>query len=280
MICPNCAAEQPESFECVRCGVIFAKWAEHQAQVRAHDARANVSVLTEPIGTTSRVIRTIAGVVLVALAFLMYLDGAATKAFGAYVALVFFAAAGLYLVVSLRDRIPFWRFAVEGAATLVMSASLFVALPDIFSLGRPLYESTAVPASGEAAAFVEASRTHLDAMSKFMEIKEFKDTDEAVAAARGLSEDALARLWSTIPERDRDIVAPIWYRLQGLKPLLAALVKQFPAELPKGPAMWVPAAIASEFRSNVARVQAEIEAADGRLRARDQAVVTGVAPTH
>jgi len=274
MVCPNCGTEQPESFECIRCGIVFAKWAERQARVREVPARR----MSAPIGITSRILRTLAGIVLVALAVLMYLNGAASKSLGPYVAMVLFAGGGLYFVLSVRDRIRMWRFAAEAGVTVVVSAALFVALPDFFWLRRPMYQMTSMPELSEARAFLQESRRFVGAAQEFLHTKEFENTEKAVMAARALRDDPLDRLFHEVPERDRDMVSSVWQGLQRVRPTLAALVRQFPAELPKGPESWVPAAIKEQLLRDLDRVTAEVDAALNTVMAREKGAVEPTAP--
>ena len=263
MICPNCGKEQVESFECVNCGVIFAKFQAHQSRPREREVHTGWS---RPIGTASRVMRAAIGATAIGLAVLMYLNGHAIRSFGPYVALVLFAGSGLYYLLSVADRISLGRFAAEAVVTAVLSGALFVSLPDVFSLRKPMYASAKPPPTREAQEFLDAVRAFTAGTERFLATTEVRDTDSAEALTRVISMEALRRTYATIPDRDRGVTQPVYVRFQGLLPLLDPLVRQFPAELPRGPAVWVPAAIASDIRHQLGRVNDDIDRAEAALR--------------
>ncbi|MBL6974438.1 MAG: hypothetical protein ISR64_01780 [Deltaproteobacteria bacterium] len=276
MICPNCGSEQPESFECVKCGIIFAKYEEHQARIRDGLVPEEDIGWSRNIGPTARIGRIVAGVAALVLAVIMFLNGTAARAFGPFIAFVFFAGAGLYFLISLREKMPVWRFAVEAAAVASVSVVLFMSLPDVFSLGRPMYKSTvAVRPPSEVRIMLSSSRDRVLAIRQFMNAKALPNTEEAVALSKGLDVDRLDDLFQTIPTVDRDIMHPVYARLAALRPLLGTLQKRFPTELPKGPASWVPAAIADAVFTQLEMVEADIQVLERTLAAREEAIRTG-----
>lgn len=276
MVCPNCGAEQPESFECVKCGIIFAKYEEHQARVRDGQVPEEVLGWSRTIGPTARIGRISAGVAALVLAVIMFLNGTAARAFGPFIAFVFFAGAGLYFLISLREKMPVWRFAVESAVLASVSVVLFMSLPDVFSLGRPMYKSTvAVRPPSEVRIMVSASRERVLAIREFMNAKSLPNTEEAVALSKGLDVDPLDELFGTIPAVDRDLMHPVYARLAALRPLLGTLQKRFPTELPKGPASWVPAAVADAVHAQLQIVETDITILEKTLAAREEAIRTG-----
>jgi hypothetical protein len=275
MVCPNCGTEQTEAFECVRCGVIFAKYAEVQSRLREGRPPRESSWLG-PLGVPARVIRALAGAMCLVLATLMYFNGSALKAFGPYVAMVFFAGAGLYYLVSMLERMPTWRFAIEVAVTASVGAILFVSLPDVFSLGKPLYESTVfAPPASEVRAYLDAAGAQIVGVQKFLEAADVKATDDAVLLSEPLDDAPLSRAFARVPERDRDLVAPIHASMKGLRPLVDALLKQFPAELPKGPKQWVPMAVSLDLQRSLERIATMMRATSAQLDVRDAALASG-----
>jgi hypothetical protein len=222
------------------------------------------------------VIRALSGAMCLVLAALMYFNGNAIKSFGPYVAMVFFAGAGLYYLVSMLERMPTWRFAIEVAATASVGAILFVSLPDVFSLGKPLYESTvrATPAS-EVRAYLDAAGAQIVGIQKFLDASEVKASDDAVRLSQPLDDAPLSRAFARVPERDRDLVAAIHASLKGLRPLIDALLKRFPAELPKGPKQWVPMAVAIDMQRSLEKIATMMRATSAQLDVRDAALASG-----
>lgn len=262
MVCPNCNTEQVESFECVKCGIVFAKWSGHQVRARDREQAG----WTRPAGRTTRVIRVLVGVVLVALAVLSYLNGAAMKAFGPYVALVLFAGGGLYLLVSVRERVSVLRFAVEAGLAAVIAGSMFLALPDVFSLGKPLYKSSigALP-SGEAIEFLRVARAQAVGLRAFLQASDLPDGAAAEALVKPISPEAVVRAFQAIPERDRPLAQAASARLQGLYPLFDPFLRRVAAEVPKGPAAWIPGAVLADLRQKVSGLLEDLDAADRKV---------------
>lgn len=255
MICPNCGAEQPESFECSQCGIVFARWEEHQARIREGRVPTR-SGWTRPLGTTGRFGRLAAGFTCIGLAILLFLSGRALQAVGPFLAVAFFAAAGLYFLVSVRGRIPAWRFGVESLVLAGVSAVFVLVLPDVFSLGHPMYRSTVTPRPpSPVRRVVDAARARVAGIRNFLSVQEISDTARAVELSREIEEDPIEAPYQALVETDRVLAYPTYARLAALRPLLDTLNRRLPRELPKGPGAWVPAAVIQD-------VLAALEAAE------------------
>lgn len=255
MTCPNCGAEQPESFECSQCGIVFARWEEHQARIREGRVPTR-SGWTRPLGTTARFGRLTVGFACIGLAILMFLSGQAIRAVGPFLAVACFAAAGVYFLVSVRGRIPAWRFGVESLVLAGVSAVFVLVLPDVFSLGQPMYRSTVTlrPPS-PVRLVVGAARARVATIRNFLSVKEIPDTSRAVELSREVEEDPIEAPYQALGETDRVLAYPTYARLAALRPLLDTLNRRLPRELPRGPGAWVPTAVIQD-------VLAVLEAAD------------------
>ncbi len=269
MVCPNCGAEQPESFECLRCGIVFARWEEHQAKVREGRARAR-SGWTRPLGMTAKFGRLAVGFACVGLAILMFLSGKALRAVGPFLAFAFFVGAGLYFMVSVRGRIPAWRFGVESLVLAGGSVVFVLALPDVFSLGHPMYRSTVTARPPSPVRLVlEAARLRVSHVREFLTAREFADTAEAVELSRRIQDDPTEAPYRALPGEEADLVYPVYARLAALRPLLDTLNRRLPRELPKGPGAWVPAAVAQDVMAALDAVEREVARLERVLDARE-----------
>jgi len=265
MVCPNCGTEQPESFECRRCGIVFARWEEHQARQREGRPSARSS-WTRPLGLSAKVGRLAVGFACLGIAILMFLSGRALNASGPFVAFAFFALAGAYFILTIRGRIAAWRFGVEALVLAAVSATFVFMLPDVFSPARPIYQSTAnVHPASPTDAFLEAARTRIAQVRRFLGTKEFRDTEEAVALSQEVENDPIEPAFLSMPRNQQDLVYPLYLRLQALRPVLRTLNHRLPQELPAGPARWVPAAVSEEMERSLQAAEQEMAALERGL---------------
>lgn len=280
MVCPACGHQQAEAYECQQCGVIFAKWADHQSRRRETSQNLPVAGWRRPLGPSSRVVRLVAGLASLAIALLMYLNGAALRAFGPYVGLVFFGATGLYLLFSLRDRVTMGRLVVETAVLAVASGGLFAALPDVFSLRKPIYENAfREPLPEQARTFLAAARTYGDGVTRFLEAAEVPAPADADALMRGADAHLdLVPAFERMPDGDQSLLRPAYLRLRALDPLLEQLGQRLRKEMPAGPAAWLPAALAADVRSQLQKAAADLAAAEADVARREAALLAGTSP--
>lgn len=273
MICPACGHDQVESFECVSCGIVFAKHARHEARMREGRAPAATG-WHRTLGYSSKVVRVLAGLGALAIAVLMYLSGSALRAFGPYAAMVLFGLAGLYLLVSLRDRITMGRLVIETAVLGVASAILFVALPDVFSLQKPLHEGAIhEPLPAEARTFLGEVRAYTAGVTRFLDTADVPTPADAEDLVRGLdARRALQPGFDRLPLKDQALLQPAYLRLRSLAPLLDSLSDRQRREVPRGPAAWLPSVLAADVRSQLARAELDLAAAEADVARREALV--------
>lgn len=277
MVCPACGHQQSEAYECQRCGVIFAKYAQHQARQRDDAPAEPVRGWRRPLGPSSRVVRFVAGLASLAIALLMYLNGAALQAFGPYAGLVFFGATGLYLLVSLRDRVTMGRLVVETLVLALASGALFVALPDVFSLRKPMYENAfREPLPDQARAFLGVAKAYGDGVTRFLEAAEVPTAADAEALMQGAdAHQDLVPAFDRMPDGDQSLLRPAYLRLRSLDPLLEQLGARLRQEMPLGPATWLPAALAKDVRAQLQKAAADLAAAEADVARREAALQSG-----
>jgi hypothetical protein len=281
MLCPACGHEQPEAFECASCGIVFAKHAEHQARLRGGQGPA-VTGWRRPLGRTTRVVRSLAGLGALAIALLMYLNGSALRAFGPYVAMVLFGLAGLYLLVSFLERVTLGRLMVETLVLGLASAGLYVALPDVFSLRKPLYEGAiheALPT--EARTFLGVARGHIAGIGRFLDARDVPTAGEGEALIKAFEvHEGLVPGFERLPGKDQALMQGVYLRLRALDPLLQNLSQRLRREIPSGPAAWLPAVLAADVRGQLARAAADLDGVEADVARREALVETSRAPTH
>jgi hypothetical protein len=277
MFCPACGHQQKEGFECTECGVVFAKWAEHQA--RRRDAATGVPVrgARRTLGPSSRVVRALAGTGALALALLMYLNGAALRSLGPYVGMVLFGAAGLYLLVSVRERVTMGRLAAEALVLVLASAGLYVALPEVFSLRKPLYEEAfREPLPDQARSFLVVARAYSDGITRFLDTTQVLDGADARDLMKATDADLdLVPAFDALADGDQSLLRPAYLRLRSLDPLLAQLGDRMRREIPSGPAVWMPAALVADVRSQLAKAAADLAAAEADVARREATLKAG-----
>jgi len=275
MVCPACGHEQPEGFECVRCGIVFAKWEEHRRRTGGMPRNQG---WRRPVGRSARWARLLVALLSLGLAVLMYLNGVALKSFGPFVALVFFVGAAAYLLVSVRERISFGRMVIETGVLAVASLVLYGALPEVFSLRKSLYPEAIHERPPDAAReFMGKATAYRDAALRFLEVEEVTDPRQAVAL--GLALDPATDLdpaFRAMPAEDQGLMRGVWMRLRALYPLFQQVTARMAAGGSDGPARLLPGPVVREVTAQLDRAAEELALAETEVARREQVFRTGI----
>lgn len=192
----------------------------------------------------------------------MYLSGTALKAVGPFGASLFYMGSGIYFVWTVRYRIALWRFVLEGLLLGVASAGIYVGLPDVFSLTKPMYKSSGmVVVKTPSDTFLEAARERIAQVRTFLGTERFEDTEAAVLMVREIERDPTEAAYNALSEVEKGRLYPIYGRLASLRPILSAVGKRVPSELPKGPKAFVPEAVSADVLRILETVEGEVERA-------------------
>lgn len=155
MKCPKCEFIQPQSPECINCGLILARFrpeAERQQFVREELTRTMEPEETDPfkrpIRTSMRIIRSVAGVVGLLFGGWLFLAGQRLDLKPHHILLLIgYGCVSLFWVLSTPIKVSVRQFAIE--MLIFVSATLLVrvALPEAFELGT-LSNKTGSPLHG------------------------------------------------------------------------------------------------------------------------------------
>ncbi|HOU53535.1 MAG TPA: hypothetical protein PLQ97_06370 [Myxococcota bacterium] len=269
MVCPACGHEQPEGFECIRCGIVFAKWEEHRRRTAGMPRNRGWS---RPLGRTARWSRALVALLVLGLGVLMYLDGVALKSFGPFVALVFFVGTAAYLLVTFRERLSFGRMAIETGVLALAALVLYGTLPEVFSLQKPLYPEAIRELPPDAAReFLGKALAYRDAARRFLETEEVADARQAAELRLALDPAAdLDPAFRAMPSGDQALMRGAWMRLRALHPLIEQVgARMGPGSL-DGPARLLPGAVLSEVSGQLDRATEELAVAEAEIARREQ----------
>jgi hypothetical protein len=272
MICPNCGSEQTESSECLNCGIIFTKFEERKK--KKQEARPySVSRWNKPANTTTRIIRKVLGVAGILLAVLMGFSGSAFSSFGPYFSLVFFGLAGAYFLIPTGSQLRIGRVAMEIAGFIGISIILTAAFPEVFSLSKPMYESTFTgPLPGNAIKFNTEARARIKAVRTFIATEEIKEAADALKLQDDLDFGNLSSMYGELPDEDRTKAEDIMLPLNSLAPLLGTLEESLTREMPRGPALWVPESIKADIEKVLVRVEKKLSEFEAALAKREKEI--------
>lgn len=236
MNCPKCGFQQPESSECLSCGIIFAKYrpdaAPPPAAERQPPAPAEVaepSPFREPIGGVGRILRVAAGLLCAANAIIMWLNGTGLRTFTMYAVLVFFVVACLHMLITAAQRVSLRQLSIEMAVIFVVSLGAKLSYPQIFDTDAASGQLQPPPkVRGEFVSILDATRSfEQDARALVLEPERLGDRWDA--ARQTLDGQAVRAAYEAIPLRDRVVAYDV---TEGVKAIASALAPHLGAATP------------------------------------------------
>jgi hypothetical protein len=166
--CPKCGFVQPDSPECLGCGIVIAKYHPEAAeQTPDRPDRVPLAIpttlperdtLSEPIGAVARGVRVLAALLCAANAGIMWLNGTALRTFTMYAVLVFFAVACIYALLTVMQRISVRQFSIEVVLVVAVSLTAKLVYPQIFDLEHQEAHKAAPQLVTKYARFVHEAR--------------------------------------------------------------------------------------------------------------------------
>ena len=267
MNCPKCGFQQPESSECLSCGIVFAKYrpdapthpapgdAERPAPApaEAHEP----SPFTEPIGTLGKVLRVAAGLLCAANASIMWLNGSGLQTFTMYAVLVFFVVACLHMLVTIGQRITLRQLSIEMAIVVVVSLTAKLSYPQIFDVDAASSQGQPPPkVRAEYAAILEASQD-FERDARGLVLEPARLTDRWEAARQTLDGQAVRAAYEAISLRDRVLAYEVTERVKSIATALDPYTRAT-----------TPPALPDDVKTRVAASLAELHRELGTLERR------------
>jgi len=250
--CPKCGFEfEEESYECPHCGIVFARWEEHQEK-KAENLLDIPAWYQKHISPTARILRGIVGVIAVLLAVILLLQGVLSSSFGAFLLVTLYTVFGLYILISSRQRVAVGRFALEGIVLAAASALAFIAFPTAFSVEPPTKQSTMkafVPQN--IISYTETMSQACDNIEAFIAVKKIKNDEQAAIMAKSIDINPVHQAFERLSGKDQEILSYSHAMIHGLEPLLQTLQNRLPKYLPKGPAIWMPKSLTISIKKHV-----------------------------
>lgn len=261
MKCPNCGFEfEEEAYECPHCGIVFAKWEELQ-QKKAEGLVEIPTWYQKHISPTARILRAFGSLISLGLAAFLLLAGALSSSVGAFIVMAFYLVFGLYLLFTSTIRVKIGQFAIEGVTLLVVSLIAFLAIPlpgRMPNHTATYNETTKQPVPQEVVTYIDAVNSACNGIEKFITTKKLKDDNEAVELVNNIGLGNVDKAFFALSPKMQENMAYSHAMLHNLEPLLLNLQTKMPKFLPKGPATWLPKAIADSVRKHVENTRTQL----------------------
>lgn len=267
MKCPNCGFNfEEELYECPHCGIVFAKWEEHQ--VKKDEGLLDIPAWYQKhISPTARILRGTAGVISLGLALIILLQGLLSSSFGAFLLVVLYSVFGLYMLFSSMQRVAVGRFAIEGIVLLIVSLLAFISFPSAFAFETQIYQSTTKPLVPQnVTSYINTMETTCSNIEHFISIKEIKDDNQAVDIVNSIDIRPVHKAFQMMSNKDQENFRYAHDMIHGLKSLLVTLQDRMPKYLPKGPAAWLPKTLSDSIKRHVESTRLKLHEETEKLK--------------
>lgn len=252
MDCPKCGFEiEEEAYECPHCGIVFARWEEHQEKKAENllDIPAWYQKHTSP---TARILRAVVGVISLLLGAILLLQGVLSSSFGAFLLITLYTVFGVYILLSSRQRVAIGRFAIEGLVLAAAAATAFVAFPSAFSVEKPAYHSATKPlVPRNVTLYIHTLEKYCNNIEAFIKVKKLKDDNQAAILAKSIDISPVHQAFKKMSGKNQEKFFFSHAMIRGLEPLLDRLQTSMPGYLPKGPAVWLPKTLSVSIKDHV-----------------------------
>jgi len=143
MKCPKCGFVQPQTEECLSCGLIIERYRSQdeirqlKEEVQQASEPEEEDAFGRPIRSSMRVVRTGAGVIGVAVGAWLFVAGQQIELHPLHVLLLIaYGCVSLFWILSAPLPTPIRQFAIEMLIFVAATLTLRIALPEAFELGR------------------------------------------------------------------------------------------------------------------------------------------------
>ena len=232
-------------------------------RVLRHDARSQ-----QTIGTSTMVIRSLAGVACLGIAVLMFANGKGLLSVWPYIIMVFYAGAALWGLSSFRQKISLQQFATEMALLVLVTLLMRVAAPEMFTVesptqGTPKVVQPYLPKTS-LGSFTKHVLVYAEAGHAVLESRDAVPQSQWDTWTQATSFKVVKSKYSVLTTEDRARVWDVWKRVEELGPMLTDALARYTEVTPDGVRFKAP-------ENERAAVRRELDAAllkAGQLRAR------------
>ncbi|NUN12619.1 MAG: hypothetical protein HUU55_03170 [Myxococcales bacterium] len=170
-----------------------------------------IDILEQRIGKLAQTIRVAAGLVLLGIAVLMYVNGSVFKAFYPYAITLFFGASGLWLLVTILPRVKIRQFAFEMFLLVTVSLLLRTFYPEMFTLdsdsgpkANPTVSDEAVVSNEKYDRFVTSLATFESSVQELLAAEKPPATDAVHNLLSGDHYRAVVTAYKNLPTMERE----------------------------------------------------------------------------
>jgi hypothetical protein len=266
----------------MKCGAVFAEFHQnksntkkipvHPVQEEQETPERTIKLpfdLNKELPHLPHIVRTICGFICIILLFPMFMNGTAFSSLFSYFVLLFFGFAGLFLILSFRLTVSVKWFIAESSMIIAMLLLTLIFAPEYLS-PRSRSGTDESPADKNVSEGLSLFVTHasqwVDNCSKFIHLKEIKNSEEWLKHVASLDFDRVRFIYSKLNPSETNILYDTFREMDEIQKMINLIVSTRPPGTRFGPSEWIPSYLYRDTNSLLVKVKSKLSASSQNLK--------------